>query len=82
MQVMRAAARAELLKLEPRRIVTAVFLARVISLAALGALERDYDPVGFTLFRHSRVSSKKPALGNADSRRASLDARDAGAERA
>ncbi len=40
---MRAAARAELLQLEPRRIVAAVLLARVISLAALGALERDHD---------------------------------------
>jgi hypothetical protein len=63
MQMMRAAARAELLQFEPRRIVTAIFLARVISLSALGALERNHDPVGLTLFRHSRVSSLQLALG-------------------
>jgi hypothetical protein len=81
MQVMRAAARAKLLELEPCRIVAAIFLARVVPLAALSTLERDHDPIGFTFFRHSPVSSIRPALGNAGSRRASFDARWAGAER-
>src|ERR671910_2915161 len=81
MQMMRAAARAELLQFEPRGIVTAIFLARVVSLSALRALERDHDPVGLTLFCHSRLSSIRLALGMVGSRRASLDARKADAER-
>src|ERR671910_788207 len=75
MQMVRAAARAELLQLEPRRIVAAVLFARVVSLAALRALKRDHDTVCLTFFRHSRVSSNRSALGYAGSRRASLDAR-------
>src|ERR671911_154825 len=67
MQMMRATARTEFLQLEPRRIVAAVLLARVISLAALRALESDHDAIGLTLFRHSRMSSKRPALGYAGS---------------
>ena len=42
-----AAARAELVELQPRRVVALVLRAGVVAILALGAGQVDYDAVGF-----------------------------------
>src|SRR4051794_31167870 len=53
---MAPAAHAELLQLEPRRIVSAVLLGRVIPPTADGTLERNRQPIGLRLLGHCTTS--------------------------